>query len=150
MELYIFDRYLNFLGIFESFFSLRWVRRYHKYGEFELHCGLTQDSLKLLQKGNIIWKKDDLEAGYIEYRNMKKDTEGKEILIVRGKFLTGYLNRRIIWGIENLNTTAELAMRELINKNCINPIDIDRIIDLLALGELKKYPQAVNCLRVFF
>lgn len=144
MELYVFDRGLNFQGILEGFFSLRWIRRYHKYGEFELHCSLTPETLNLLRKNNVIWKKDDLEAGYIEYRNMKEDIEGNEIFVVKGKFLTGYLNRRIIWGTENMNTTSELAMRELINKNCINPIDADRKIDLLRLGEPKNYAQSLN------
>lgn len=144
MELYIFDRDLNFQGVLESFFSLRWVRRYSKCGEFELHCNLTSETLQLLQKGNVVWKKGDLEAGYIEYRNLKQDTEGKETLIVKGKFLTGYLGRRIIWGTESLNTTAELAIRGLVNNHAINPTDTDRTIDLLTLGSIKNYTQSVN------
>lgn len=144
MELYVFDRSLNFQGIFESFFSLRWIRRYSKCGEFELHCSLTPETLNLLQRGNVIWKKDDLEAGFIEYRNLKQDTTGKEILVVKGKFLTGYLGRRIIWEIANLNTTSELAIRSLINNNAINPINLDRKIDLMALGEVKNYTQTIN------
>lgn len=123
---------------------MRWVRKYSKCGEFELHCGLTTETLNLLKRGNVIYKNDGLEAGYVEYRNLKQDNEGKEVLVVRGKFLTGYLNRRIIWGIENLNTTAELAIRELINKNAINPTNEDRKIDLLALGELKNYTKTLN------
>ncbi|CAK7001865.1 siphovirus ReqiPepy6 Gp37-like family protein [Tissierella sp.] len=144
MDLYVFDRNLNFKGLLESYYSLRWIRRYHKSGEFELHCGLTPDSLVLLQRDNVIWKKDDLEAGYIEYRNIRQDQEGKEILVIKGKFLTGYFNRRIIWGLENFNTAAESAMRALINKNCINPVDINRKIPLLILGEVKEYAQTVN------
>lgn len=144
MELYIFDRDLNFQGMLESFFSLRWVRRYSKCGEFELHCSLTSETIELLKRENIIWKKGDLEAGYIEYRNLKHDRQDKEILMIKGKFLTGYLGRRIIWGIENLSTTAELAMRQLINNHAINPLDTDRKIDLLALGELKNYTQSLN------
>lgn len=139
MELYIFDRELNFQGILEEHFSLRWVRKYSKCGEFELHCALTPDTLKLLKKGNVIWKKDDEEAGYIEHRHLKQDTTGKEVLVIKGKFLTGYLGRRIIWGTENLNTTSELATRELINKNAINPSNTIRKIDLMELGDLKGY-----------
>lgn len=140
MELYIFDRDLNFQGMLESFFSLRWIRRYSKCGEFELHCSLTPETLELLKKENIIWKKGDLEAGYIEYRNLKQDTEGKETLVVKGKFLTGYLGRRIIWGIEKIKTTPELAMRYLIDKHCINPDNPDRIIPYLKLNQLKGIP----------
>jgi hypothetical protein len=139
MELYIFDRYLNFKGITDNFTSLRWVRRYYKSGEFELHCDLTQESLNLLKRENIIYKKGDSEAGYIEYRNLKQDAEGKEILILKGKFLTSYLNRRIVWGTEVLNATSEVAMRKLVADNCVAPADTNRIIPNLILGTLNNY-----------
>ena len=144
MELYVFDRSLNFKGILDNFFSFRWVRRYYKSGEFELQCALTPVTLELLTRESIIYKKDDTEAGYIEYRNLKQDDEGKEILILKGKFLTGYLNRRIIWGTEIINDTAENAMRRLVDHNCINPTDSNRIIDNLILGNLKSYTERVD------
>lgn len=145
MELYIFDRTLNFKGIIDNFTSLRWVRRYFKAGEFELHCALNTESLSLLQRESIIYKKDDTEAGYIEYRNLKQDHEGKEILVVKGKFLTGYLNRRIIWSTELLKgITAESAMRTLVDHNCINPTNGDRVINNLILGNLNNFTGNVN------
>lgn len=145
MELYIFDRALNFKGIIDNFTSLRWTRRYYKSGEFELHCALTAESLSLLQRESIIYKKDDTEAGYIEYRNLKQDAEGKEILVVTGKFLTNYLNRRIIWDTELLKgITAESAMRTLVDHNCINPTNGDRIINHLMLGALNNFSSNVN------
>ena len=142
MELYIFDRELNFQGILEDYSSFIWRRKYSKCGEFELHCNI--DNLELLKKGNTIWKKDDLEGAYIEYRNLKQDTTGKEVLVLKGKFLTGYLGKRIIWEMKNLNTTSELAIRELIYSNVINPIDTTRKIDLMALGEVGNYTQTTN------
>jgi len=144
MELYVFDRELNFLGILEGFFSLRWIRRYHKCGEFELHCGLTAQNLALLQRGNVIWKNDDLEAGYIEYRNIGQDSQGNEKLAVKGSFLTGYLGRRIVWGTERINGTAEVVMRTLVDDHAISPSNPDRVIPLLELGELKGIGQSIN------
>lgn len=144
IELYIFDRDLNFKGIIDDFNSFRWVRRYSKSGEFELQCALTQEILQLLQRENIIYKKDDLEAGYIEYRNLKRDQDGKEILVIKGEFLTGYLGRRIIWGTEIINDTAENAMRLLVNNNCINPSDPNRKINNLMLGQLNNFDLITN------
>ncbi|NMM65502.1 hypothetical protein HBE96_23265 [Clostridium sp. P21] len=144
MELYIFDRELNFKGILESYSNLRWVRKYHKAGEFELHCALTPEILELLKRENILWKKADDEAGFIEYRNLKQDKNGQEILVVKGRFLTKYLDRRIIWGSELLQTTVENAMRTLVNNNCINPIDKNRIIPNLIIEENKGYIQNIN------
>jgi len=139
MELYIFDRELTFIGIIDNFISLRWVRKYYKIGEFELQCALTPDSLALLRRENIIYKKGDNEAGYIETRNLKQDAEGKEILVIKGKFLTGYLNRRIGWGTEIFNSTAEIAMRTLLSHNCISPVNTDRIINGLILGGINGF-----------
>jgi len=144
MELYIFDRQLNFLGLLDTFFSLRWIRRYHRAGEFELHCPLNSDTLALLQRENILWKQGEAEAGFIEYRQLGQDAQGQETLTIRGKFLTGYLGRRIIWGQELLNTTAEEAMRTLIDKHAINPVDTDRAIPLLELDTLQGYTETID------
>jgi len=144
MELYVFDKELNFLGILEGFFSLRWIRKYSKCGEFELHCGLTPSILNLLQRGNIIWKNDDAEAGYIEYRNITVNAQKEEVLVVSGKFMTGYLGRRIVWGTERINDTAEVVMRTLVDNHAINPANPDRVIPLLELGELKGIGQSIN------
>ena len=144
MEIFIFDRSLNFKGIIEGFKSLRYVRKYYERGEFELHCGLTPEALFLLKRENILYIKGDLEAAYIEFINYKQDEEGKEIVIAKGKFLTGYLDRRIVWGTEIINNTAENAMRQLVEHNCINPADPSRKINNLILGSLKSFPESVD------
>lgn len=144
MELYVFDSSLSFVGLLDNFTSLQWTRRYAKCGEFELHCSLNPENLALLARGNIVWKKDDPEAGFIEYRQLAQDTEGKETLVIKGKFLSGYLNRRIIWGEEILQTTAEVAARTLVDKHGITPTDTNRIIPNLMLGVSQGFLQAVN------
>ena len=88
MEIYIFNEELDFVGVIDSFISFRWVRRYHKSGEFELHLSLTYESLKMLKEDYILWKKDDLEAGVISYRELKQDEKGKEGLVIKGNFIT--------------------------------------------------------------
>jgi hypothetical protein len=144
MELYIYNRNLELQGIIDNFTSLRWVRRYYSSGWFELQCALTSKNLDLLAKENIIYKKDGTEAGCIGYRNLNEDDVGKEVLVVKGKLLTGYLNRRIIWGKEMLNVTSEVAMRTLVNKNCIDPVDVNRIIPNLMLGTLNNFTNSVD------
>jgi hypothetical protein len=144
MELYIFDKQLNFIGIIDDYSSFRWVRRYNKKGEFELQYSVITEKIQLLQKGNIIYKKGDDEAGCIDYRKLKKDSNGKEVLVVKGKFLTGYLNRRIIFGSENINDTVENTMRTIVNKNCISPTDNNRIINNLILGNLMGFTETIS------
>lgn len=144
MDLYIYDKALNLQNVMDTYGSLRWTRRYSECGEFELHCPFTVENLQLLAQDNVIRKKDSDELGFIEYRNIKKDESNKENLIVRGKLGEGYLNRRIVWGREILNTTYELAMRTLVDKNCINPTDPTRIINTLMLGDLGSFTGNVN------
>ncbi|APU60727.1 siphovirus ReqiPepy6 Gp37-like family protein [Clostridium botulinum] len=148
MELYIFDRNLELIGILDTFISLRWIRRYSKTGEFELHCALDSNILELLKRDNVIYKKDDAEAGYIETRQLKIEEDGQEYLEVKGKFLTNYLDRRISWDRVNFSGKTEELMRKLVSDNAINPVNINRKIPNLILGNLKgfiediKYPNS--------
>ncbi|WP_392486752.1 siphovirus ReqiPepy6 Gp37-like family protein [Haloimpatiens sp. FM7315] len=144
MELYIFNRDLNLIGILDTFTSLRWIRRYFESGAFELHCDLNEETLKLLQRDSIIYKKDDLEAGYIETRQLKIRQDGQEYLEVRGKFLISYLDRRINWNILNFSGKTEELIRALVNYNAINPTNIDRKIPNLILGDSRGFSEEIN------
>ncbi|HIG0356305.1 TPA: siphovirus ReqiPepy6 Gp37-like family protein [Clostridium sporogenes] len=144
MELYIFSRDLELKGILDTFTSLRWIRRYSKTGEFELHCALNSNTLNLLKRENIIFKKDDVEAGYIETRQLKIGEDGQEYLEVKGKFLTNYLDRRISWDRVNFSGKTEELMRALVNYNAINPTNIDRKIPNLTLGSLKGFNEDIK------
>lgn len=144
MEIYVFNSSIELQGILESYISLRWVRKYSSCGEFEVHAQLTVTNLALLAKGNIVYKTDDLEAGYIKYRRLTLDANGAEIIVAKGKFMTGYLGQRIAWSLENISDTTEVAIRQLVTNHCINPTNTDRIIPLLALGALKGYAGAID------
>lgn len=135
MELKILNPELDLLDVIDNFTSLTWIRRYQKSGEFELHCPVTPHTIDLLKKGNIIYKGNN-EAAYIVRRSIELNSKGEEYLTVKGKFLTNYLNRRINWGRLIKDGTVESIMHLLVDKNCINPADVNRVIPLLRLGEL--------------
>ena len=143
MELKIFNKDLEFIGIIEGFTSLRWVRRYYKSGEFELHCPLTIDTINFLKKDNIIYI-GDREVAYIVERKLDLDSNGNETLVIKGFSLTQYLNRRINWGRLITTDTAENVMRRLVNDNAINPNDFGRKIPFLELGELKRLSKRID------
>ena len=145
MQIYVFDRSLNFTGAIDNYSSLRWRRRFNQFSEFELHCPLNADNLSLLIRGSIICKSDyTQEAGFIEYRELQQNEQGEEFLVIKGKFLKSYLSRRIIWLQELLNCTHEVAMRTLVKDQCITPTLTDRIIPNLQLGTLKSYAGNIN------
>ncbi|AVP66025.1 hypothetical protein C3B64_17970 [Clostridium botulinum] len=144
MEIYIFNRDLELKGILDTFTSLRWVRKFNISGEFELHCALDSNTLELLKRENIIYKKDDVEAGYIETRQLKIGEDGQEYLEIKGKFLTNYLDRRISWDRVSFSSKAEELMRKLVLENAINPININRKIPNLILGDLKGFSEDIK------
>lgn len=144
MELYVLDKNLNRIGVIDEFSSLIWNRKYNTSGNFELYLPSTEDNIKILKLDNIIYKKGDDEAGYIQHRELALDENGKETLCVIGNFITGYIDKRIIWNSINFSGLTEVAMRKIVNDNCINPSDTNRKIPLLSLGTLKNYSEISN------
>lgn len=144
MELYIFNRDIEFKGVIDNFTSLIWRRRYSDCGEFELHCAFTTVNLNLLIKKNLIYKKDNDEFGVITYKNFKTDAEGKEVIVVKGKFGTSYMNRRIALGTTEITDTAENTIRSLIYSNAINPTDTNRILPGLVLGTDNTFTESID------
>ncbi|NFO71971.1 hypothetical protein FDC51_17800 [Clostridium botulinum] len=144
MELYIFNRDLELKGILDTFISLRWIRRFHKSGEFQLNCMFDINTLNLLKPENIIYRKDDLEAGYIETLQIKLNETGQEYLEIKGKFLTNYLNSRISWERIKFDGGLESLIRKLINDNVINPKNINRKISNLVLGDIKGFNENIK------
>lgn len=117
---------------------------FQRIRNFELYLPSTEDNIKILKLDNIIYKKGDDEAGYIQHRELALDENGKETLCVIGNFITGYIDKRIIWNSINFSGLTEVAMRKIVNDNCINPSDTNRKIPLLSLGTLKNYSEISN------
>lgn len=131
MELYIYNSSLDLIGLVDIFDSLRWRRRYFTAGEFELHLRSTTDNITLFAEGNILSRRDADEAGIVENIEINADT-----LIIKGRFLSSLLERRIVWTKTTLNTTVELAMRTIVSN--MTPIPN------LELGDLKNLTETVD------
>lgn len=95
----------------------------------------TNEVNSILQIDNILYK-DNGECGFIVSKEIKTDGNGTESIHIKGKFILGYLERRIIWGREEINSNIIDASYRLINNNCIECID-ERKIPNLILDENK-------------
>ncbi|KAI3350154.1 siphovirus ReqiPepy6 Gp37-like family protein [Clostridium botulinum] len=133
MELKIFNRDLNLVGIIDSFSSLIWNRKYNLLGDFQLNILFTSEHNSLLKIDNIIYK-DNGECGFITSKEIKIDDDGTESIEVKGKFILGYLERRIIWEQEEINSSVVDASYMLVHDNCINCSEQRKIPNLM-LGE---------------
>ena len=113
MEIRIYNPSLALQGIIDEFSSLIWIRRYQQPGEFELHTPYSQESRSLLVPENIVQKFDGgptTEAGVIEHLEMTQDE-----IVVKGRFLESYLDRRLIKATTYYTGNAEDSMRSIIS-----------------------------------
>lgn len=135
MEVRIYGRDLYRKGQIENQTSLIWTRKFYEPGTFELHAPITDENLYLLQKDNIIGKKGSAEAGIIEDIE-KEESDIKNEITVKGRFLSSYMDRRLIKKTVNFSGKTEVAMRQLYSG--VVPLP------LVELGNLNGFPETVE------
>lgn len=121
VELRIYNPSLELKGVIDEFSSLIWIRRYQKPGEFEIRTPYVAESKRLLVPDNVVQRFDGaevLEAGVIENLEMNKDE-----IIVKGRFLESYLDRRLIKDTTYYSGNAEDSMRSIIT----NMVEIPKL-----------------------
>lgn len=146
MQFYIYSQDLVRLGVVDAFKTLIWRRKYYTPSTFEMYLSATDDHLNLLKEKNIIVirRNGTNDSGYIHSVNIEKTTSGEELIKVSGYSLLGYLYRRIIWNpIVFKGRTEELA-HEIVDKNAINPVDVNRIIPNLVPGTIQNYQESIS------
>lgn len=115
IELNIYDRDLNFLGVIDTYTSLRWRRKYFEAGEFELHLTASKYNITLFNKDNIILREQSKEAGLVTGIEIIEKEETAEIVIT-GRFLSYLLYRRIVKKRINFTGTVTDGMRKLLHE----------------------------------
>lgn len=120
MELYVYSPNMVMLGVIEEITSLIWRRRYWECGEFKMLVPFNTKHNNLLQDGNLVIKHGDNEAAEIKYHRTSKNLEGFEVIEVQGKFLSHWLNRRVVaTQLVNVSATSQALVRRMVDENCI-------------------------------
>lgn len=138
-EIYVLDKNINILGIFNVYEAIVWDQKWNCPGSFQAQFLFTRENNELLQIENILYKTDASEAGIImrKYLDIKED--GHEYIKIEGFMASRYLNRRIIWNKMTMTGTAEALMRKMVYEQVVNPTDPDRRIPHILLGEEHGY-----------
>ncbi|MBS4171947.1 siphovirus ReqiPepy6 Gp37-like family protein [Bacillus sp. FJAT-49736] len=149
MNIFVFNNKFEMQGIVDTFGSLIWHREYYKTGTFELHLDVPKENkdalslIFLLRKGNVLAKENSMEeAGYIE--DIKLDDENAEKLVVTGYFIQNIISHKIVWRQQSSTGTVEEVMKYFIDKNCINPVDPNRITPHLVLSNNRGISKLAN------
>lgn len=132
MEIRIYNKEMDFQGVMENQTSLLWHRKYSEPGNFELYTPITDDNLKLTQMGNLIWMRGSNEAAVVEYRILE-ESDVKNQITAKGRFLSSYMDRRLIKGTTNFKGRVEEAMRQLLES--VTPIPRVRLGPLMGFED---------------
>ena len=120
VEVRIYNPSLQLQGVIDEFSSLIWLRRYQMPGEFELRTPYAAESKSLLIPENIIQRYDGeetVDAGVIENIVMTADE-----IVVKGRFLESYLDRRLIKATTYYSGNVEDSIRSIISNMVAIPL----------------------------
>lgn len=129
MDVRVFDKELNALGVIDEMASFIWTARYFKVGEFKMLAPVTSTNRELLVVGNVIAKHDSYidytdddgnvwrRAAEITYIHYTKDENGQEQIEARGYMLSRWLNQRVITPQIQMTGTQQEKVNAIVLKN---------------------------------
>lgn len=135
MEIRVYDANLNFKGISENQTSFVWTRKYFEPGNFRVYLPLTDDNLKIYRLGNLVTYRGANEAGVIEDLILR-NTSTERVIIAEGRFLSSYMDRRLVRPTLNFTGKVEVAMRKMLTDAVAIP--------LVQLGTLNGFDETID------
>ena len=129
MELRVFSKTLEPLGIVDEMATLLWTIKYFDVGTFNLLAPVTDNNSDLFTMGNIIVKHDDkpeLEidggvwrrAAQIMYVHITKDERGQEQIEAQGFMLSKWLSKRVVTPQLVTTATCQQIITQQVQRNC--------------------------------
>lgn len=134
MEIRVYSQDLKLIGVSENQLSCTWTRKYNEVGKFEIHLPITSDNVALYQRNNIVWLYGAYEAGVIEAIKYNQTNKVNK-MVVTGRFLESYLDRRVIQSVFNFSGKTEVAMRQIMS---------DANLPNIILGDLKGFSETIS------
>lgn len=138
----VIDKDFNIVGEVDCFESFSHTRRWRGSGGFDLRVELNDMTRECFKKDNIIiFDKNPKLVGIVEHCEIDGTGQG-DFFAVRGKTLSGLLERRVIvppnaetWATEQ--GKQETIVKNFIIKNCINTTNTKRKIERLEVAKDK-------------
>lgn len=119
LKMEVYTPGLELVGLLEVQNAVIWENKAFSSGSFAVSSLITPKNRSLLREENIIWIAGDT-AGIIEHISQQAGEEGPYIS-VKGRNLTGILDRRILWGQYDVYGTAPEIMHYLVQECAVIP-----------------------------
>ena len=145
-DIYVYDKNLNLLGIFDTYKSLIWAERYRTVGDCEVYFPAAAQ--EFFQIGNYIGVDDSDMLCRIDKLEIDTSAENGDYIIVTGTDAKTYLDQRVVLETKSWNGLAEYFVRELVSEALIDGDENRRLYSpngelMLALGELQGFNDTV-------
>lgn len=131
IEPIIMDTSFNRLGAIDDYASFIWTTRYYTVGDFEICVDITTKNKEMMKKDYYVLREDDENVGIIEDITITFNEDLKEIMIIKGRFLSSILARRIIEKQTQINATVSNGVYSLLLNDAIAPSNVKRKIPSL-------------------
>lgn len=129
MDLQILDENTFYpVGLVDNYESLIWTDRFSSCGDFEITLDNSPANMELLKKNRYTSVESSDHLMIIETRQLTKDLESGEKLLVSGRSLESILDRRIVWTPTILSGFFQTEIHRLLIENVIDPVDVTRKI----------------------
>lgn len=138
----------------DDYVSLMWCKRYNDFGGLDLEVPATIENLQLFKKGYYITRNDDDAIFRITNIELStNDADSENTLVIGGADCLSILNQRINTDVSYKNDTqilnvfegsAENYIRELIDNNFISPVNLNRKVSNLVLGNNNGFLEVVK------
>ena len=129
MDIRVYDKQLNALGVVDEMASLIWSIRYFSVGEAKILAPMTENNRSLLVRGRVIVKHDEYpdyidgneqiwrRAAEITFVRYAKDATGHEQIEINAMMISSWFNQRVITPQIQMTGTCQQVVNKLINKN---------------------------------
>lgn len=125
------------VGELDNYSSIAWGEAQKGCYQFEIWAPVMKKNQELLQMGNIIHVKGRPQAGIINIKDCEIDDSGIGKYHVKGLTAECLLDTRILMGLYLRQDTPANIIYDLVDVNCVNPVDMKRKIPFLELDRIE-------------
>lgn len=150
MDIYVMDGLNGVADVVSTYQSVIWNVQYFGNNDFQLIVNASEENLNALQVGRYIVRSEDISGDtfnnvmIIENYQLDFDPEKGWVLTVTGRGLKTICGRRVVWNQTNMTGLAEVAIRNLITENIINPANTLRKIDNFILDAINNFEETIE------
>lgn len=132
MDILVLNEKFETVRVIDDYISLIWTERYAGPGDFSLEIH-AKDLIKYNIRPNyFLWRKETPTLMCIEYIRLVTDVSAGNSILVKGRSLECYLDRRIALGKQEFDEViVKKAIEDLMNENIIKPSKKERAAPMI-------------------